>query len=164
MQEITDRNFNDSFKSFLKANPSLWRMIRPAAKRLPGDLTEDQSMVWFHYLQDKGMLARYRTWKDIIALGRSVMVPCEAPDVFDLGYLPKSRPPAPPKRSEHEMAYMRERLSKLFRALALEMRSGPPSPTFHAAGLTYAKPFIDPDAPLPPLSATARRIFGEAAE
>jgi hypothetical protein len=162
MAKITDANFNQIFKSWLKHNPNDWRMIRPASKRESGDLNEDQSMAWFHYLEDKGMMARYRTWKDIIAIGRFVMVPCECPDVFDLSYSPKSRPPALPKRTEAEMAHMRERLSKLFRALALEMRSGKPSPIFEAPAPTYAKPFIDHTAPLPPLSDRARRILDVA--
>ena len=161
MQEITDINFNEIFKSFLKTNPTSWRMIRPASKRVPGDLSEDQSMAWFHYLQDKGMMARYRTWKDLIAIGRSVMVPCERPDTFDLDYSPKARPAVPHKRTEHEMAYMRERLSKLFRALVLEMRGGNPSPVFRAP-VPAARPFIGPDPP-PPLSDRARRIFEDVA-
>src|ERR1017187_4827755 len=147
MQEITDINFNEIFKSFLKTNPTSWRMIRPASKRVPGDLSEDQSMAWFHYLQDKGMMARYRTWKDIIAIGRSVVVPCECPDVFDLDYAPKARPAAQAKRSEAEMAHMRERLSKLFRALALELRGTKHPPIFQAPAMPVPKPWTDPAAP-----------------
>ena len=123
MSEITDKNFNEIFKSFLKSNPSLWRMIRPAEKRLADDLNEDQSMAWFCYLQDKGMLARYRTWKDIIAIGRSVMVPCECPDVFDLDYMPMSRLPSVIKRTENTPE-ARTRVITGYASLLADLRSG----------------------------------------
>lgn len=162
MAEITDRNFNEIFKTYLKANPDAWRMIRPPSIRKDGDLNKEQSLAWFRYLKDKGMDRRWVAWRALIAIGKSVMVPCEDPGLFDLAYVPKPYL-APPKRTEEDMTVMRERIGKLFRKLAIEIRGKyarqrPSEPQEPPSAEIY-----HPDD-LPPLSAAARRIFGEQRE
>ena len=89
--EITDKNFNDKFKKFFQANPNSWRMMRPVERR-QGDeveLSEVQCQAWFSYLKHKNMHRRLKVWRHMLGgLGRSVIVPAERPELFDLFYCP----------------------------------------------------------------------------
>lgn len=85
---ITEQNFNEVFKVFLKANPNDWRMIRRGSKPINStaiDLTKPQEMAWLKYLAAKGMRHRLSAWQFQLSRNTAIMVPCADPAMFDLG-------------------------------------------------------------------------------
>lgn len=50
---------------------------------------------WFCYLARVGLTDLAKTWRYILdGLSRSITVPCERPELFDLGYVPPTRIPS----------------------------------------------------------------------
>lgn len=104
MSDITQENFNRKVTKFLAATPDIWVMIRPdrpTDRQSHRYATDDERRrgdaamkAWFEYFAAKGWHRRINTWRRILKAGRSLLVPCERPELFDLTYVPaKVLPP-----------------------------------------------------------------------
>lgn len=150
---ITDKKFAEQQATFHKANPTLWLMIRPDrpfdaeqhryqddAARARGDAA---MKAWFEYLAGKRFFKTFNTWRAILKSGKSLMLVCDDPGVFDQAFIPPqgrlfqdfwhefetSRLPLEP-RYDHEM---RKRIAAGLQELAHSLRMNaaklPPKPT-----------------------------------
>ncbi len=105
MEKVTDRNFFSRQKSFRKDNPYLWRMIRPdrqfdlEAHRYADDqgrrIGDAALRAWFEYLAAKGFIRTFKTWREILKSGKSIMVVCDNPLIFDPEFVPPVKPVLP---------------------------------------------------------------------
>jgi hypothetical protein len=90
---ISADNFTQAQKTYFRANPDAWVMIRPdrpfdqPKHRYPDDDARnrgDKAMyVWFEYLAAKKFHKTFNTWRHILTNGKSIMVVCDDPYSFD---------------------------------------------------------------------------------
>jgi hypothetical protein len=95
---VTVENFLQKQIDFWKAHRELSLMIRPdrhfdhAAHRYPDDAARrkgDEAMkAWFEYLAAKRFFVVFNSWRWVLKSGRSIMVVCADPLVFDAMFVP----------------------------------------------------------------------------
>lgn len=196
MVEITKENFNysssdgvasekNSQVNFRRKYPNLWLMVRPDR---PRDQTAHRyanynersrgnraMKAWFEYLAAKDFTSAFKAWLSLLKSGRSIMVVCDDPCVFDIEFSYPKEPILPPdfwdefERSRlptehrHEDPIMRERcLASIKKCMAeLRMHGAHSSPAVAIRPLREWKsiPLAELDAakPAPPISDELRR-------
>lgn len=105
MPELTQKTLGAALIAFHKMNPKAALMIRPDR---PTDLeahrysSEDERRAgqearakWGAYLAARGFKKTLKFWRDQLDAGRSVMVVCADPMLFDLAYVPPATMPRP---------------------------------------------------------------------